>query len=342
VIALVGDPADPRDPAGAGAKGQGLLLLEAGPEVAVEGGATVLDVDHVDRPVRAALGARRAAGAGGLVDHDLLLAGVVLDRVVGARIDAPLIGAGPAGVDEVEHPELVATQGQALGAVALLAGDLALLAVDAAVELTDPDRLARHRDALADEEVEDLLLDPGDAVEAGPRELDGAPEPRLEEREAHRDVGDQPLRQGEDGRRRGGVERARRAAGRGHRPGVPQVAVGEQRDVLLGQPGHRDRLDQRHRLALVVGHPLEAVLGLTTLGQLSRVEHPDRDLAGDQHHHRQGHAGGARRVGQDHVAVDLAPGQVARGQGLDEQVVGQAVEQRELADLRVAGAQHRC
>jgi hypothetical protein len=226
VIALVGDPADPRDPAGAGAKRQGLLLLEAGPEVAVEGGATVLDVDHVDRPVRAALGARRAAGAGGLVDHDLLLAGVVLDRVVGARIDAPLIGAGPAGVDEVEHPELVATQGQALGAVALLAGDLALLAVDAAVELADPDRLARHRDALADEEVEDLLLDPGDAVEAGPRELDGAPEARLEEREAHRDVGDQPLRQGEDGRRRGGVERA--PARRGPRS-PPRRSTGRRR-----------------------------------------------------------------------------------------------------------------
>src|SRR5262249_19843744 len=148
VIALVCDPAGARDPRRAGAERERVLLLQPRLEVLLEGWRVGLDLDHVDRAVRAGLRARRAAGAGRLVAHDLAPVRVEPDRVGSARIDAPLVGAGPARVDEVEHAELVAAEGQPARAVALLARLLAQLAVDAQVELADPDDLAGDADAL--------------------------------------------------------------------------------------------------------------------------------------------------------------------------------------------------
>src|SRR6185295_14023501 len=121
--------------------------------------------DHLDRPVRAGDRAGRAAGAGALVDEDLALLRVEADRVVVAGVDAALIGAVAAGVDEVEHAEARAEDRQPLVAVALLAGALALLALDAAIDLADAEGLG-DREAMADVEVEDLLLDARDAHEA--------------------------------------------------------------------------------------------------------------------------------------------------------------------------------
>src|SRR5204862_3003766 len=132
------------------------------------------------RVVRAALRARGAAGARRLVDHHLAALGVVADRVVRARIDAALVGARPARVDEVEHAELVATQGQPARAVAFLAGLLAQLAVDAQIQLADAHDLAGHAHALAHEEVEQLLLDPRDPRQALARDRQRAAQPLLE------------------------------------------------------------------------------------------------------------------------------------------------------------------
>src|SRR5690606_33923036 len=126
---------------------------EALQEVLLEGRRLGLDLDHVDRAVRAALRARGAAGARRLVDDDFLLRLVVLDRVVRARIDAALVGTRAARVDEVEHAELVAAEREPACAVPLLAGLLAQLAVDAQAELAHAHHLAGHADALTDEEV---------------------------------------------------------------------------------------------------------------------------------------------------------------------------------------------
>src|SRR5262249_36566810 len=124
--------------------------------------------DHADRAVRARQRAQAAADAAILVDHDLAAARIALDRVVLARRQTARVAAGPAGVDEVEHAELVAAEGQPLRAMAVLARLLALLAVDAQVELADPHRRARDRQAVADIEVEDLVLDAGDRAQPRP------------------------------------------------------------------------------------------------------------------------------------------------------------------------------
>ena len=115
---------------------------------------------------------------------------VELDRVVRARIDAPLIGARAARVDEVEHAELIAAEREPARAVALLAGFLAQLAVDAEAELAHAHHLARDADALADEEVEQLLLDARDPREPLARDRERAAQPRLERRVAHGELGD--------------------------------------------------------------------------------------------------------------------------------------------------------
>jgi len=154
VIALVRDPAGPRDPTGAGPELERILLLEPLLEALLEQRRIGLDVDHVDRAVRARLSARGAPGARRLVDDDFLLDLVELDRVVGARIDAPLIGARAARIDEVQHAELVAAEREPPSAVALLARLLAQLAIDAELELANAHHLARDADALADEEIE--------------------------------------------------------------------------------------------------------------------------------------------------------------------------------------------
>ena len=338
VVALVGDAARTGDAAGAGPERERGLAVEPLLEAGDHARALVVDVDHVDRAVRAALRAGRAAGAGRLVDDDLALDRVVLDRVVRARIDAALIGAGPAGVDEVEHAELVATQRQPARAVALLARDLALLAVDAAIELADAHGLARHRDALADEEVEDLLLDAGDVDQAPARLLDRAPEAGLEERERDRDVGDEPLGHADDDPGRGGVERDRRAAGVHHRHAVEDVALGEHRHVLARGPGQRRRLDQRLGLALLGVHRLPAHAVVLALGQGVGLEHASGDLTvGDVDDRRRGRGARVHRVGEDDVALDHAPDQVAALQRADQGVVGHAVEERQAAEVRVAG-----
>src|SRR5262249_2876309 len=129
VIALVRDPARACDATGARAERERAALVEALLEVLLEHRAVGLDLDHVDRAVRAGLRARGAAGAGRLVDHDLAAVLIEADRVVRARIDAPLVGARPARVDEVQHAELVTAEREPARAVALLAGLLAQLAL---------------------------------------------------------------------------------------------------------------------------------------------------------------------------------------------------------------------
>src|SRR5439155_15869998 len=171
-------PARGGDPAGARAEAERVALVETRLERALEHRIFVLDLDHVDRAVRAGLRARGAARTRTLVDHDLFLLGVELDRVVRARVDAALIGTRAARVDEVEHAELVAAERQPARAVALLACLLAQLAVDAQVELADADHLARHADALAHEEVEQLLLDARHPREPLARHRQRTPEPR--------------------------------------------------------------------------------------------------------------------------------------------------------------------
>src|SRR5262249_43928191 len=111
-----------------------------------------------------------------LVDRDLAGARVALDRVVLAGRQAARVAAGPAGVHEVEQAELVPAEGEALRAVALLARLLALLAVDAQVELAQPHGRPGDRQAVAHVEVEDLVLDPGDRAQ-----------PRVGAREGRRD-----------------------------------------------------------------------------------------------------------------------------------------------------------
>ena len=338
MVALVGDAPGPRDPPGARPRGQRAALLEPLLEVEPERRvARVGDVDHVDRAVRARLRARGAAGAGRLVDHDLAAIGVEPDRVVLARIDAALIAAGAARVDEVEQAELVAAEGQAAGAVALLAGVLALLAVDAEIELADPHHLARDRDALADEEVEDLLLDAGDLLQALAGQQHGAADAGLEERVPDRELGDRGLAHHAQGRRRGRVERHRRLARHAERAGVEEVALEEQRHVLAGQPGQRQRLDQRLGLALLVGQAVPALLGGAALGQLALVEDRGRDLAGGEVDDRRGGAGAQPDgVGDEQVAVELAQRDVAADDVLGQHLVGDAVEHGEPTQRRVA------
>ena len=145
VIALVRDPAGARDAAGAGTELQRVLLLEPLQEVLLERRRVGLDLDHVDRAVRAACAhAVQPVHVDSLITTSLRCL-VELDRVVRARIDAPLIGARPARVDEVEHAELVAAEREPARAVALLARLLAQLAVDAEAELAHAHHLARRR-----------------------------------------------------------------------------------------------------------------------------------------------------------------------------------------------------
>ena len=74
VIALVGDPARrARRAACPGRTGSASCFSSRELEVLPERRRVGLDLDHVDRAVRARLRARGAAGAGRLVDHDLAL-----------------------------------------------------------------------------------------------------------------------------------------------------------------------------------------------------------------------------------------------------------------------------
>src|SRR5262249_18650980 len=152
--------------------------------------------------------------------------------------------------------ELVAAQRQAAGAVALLARLLAQLAVDAQVELADPDHLARHADALADEEVEQLLLDARHPREPLAAHAERAAQPGPERRMAYRELGDPAVIERDQHRGRRRVERDRLAARRRERARVEQVALHEQRDVLERDPGERRRLDQRLLLPLLLGRVL--------------------------------------------------------------------------------------
>ncbi len=97
------------------------------------------------------------------------------DRVEVAGVDAALIGAGVAGVDEVEVAEDAPVDGEALDAVALLARLLARLALDAGVDLAHAQG-HRHRQAVADEEVGDRGLGAVGGFDLGARRRRGAAE----------------------------------------------------------------------------------------------------------------------------------------------------------------------
>jgi len=324
VVALRGDLRGRDLPAAALAVLQRAVAVEADLEELLVLG---LEVDHLDRAVGARGRARGAAGARGLVDDDLVLLAIELDRVVVARVDAALVGAGAAGVDEVEHAQARAVDGQALVPVARLAGLFALLALDAAVDLAHAQGLG-DREPVAHEEVEDLLLDAGDAGQAIAGDLHGAAQALGEEVVARGERGHALLREDDALRRRHAVKRAALGVSRGDGLAVEDLALAEGGQVLLRDADERPRgahlalllVERQGRELLAL--TLEDAVGEDGHGHLAALDQVDAAAAG-----RQG-----RAVGDDVVAPEGLDGQLAGGDGVLQLVVGDAVEERVMAE----------
>ena len=248
----------------------------------------------------------------------------------------PLIGTRAARVDEVEHAELIAAERQPTRAVALLARLFTQLAVDAQLELTHAHHLARHADALADEEIEQLLLDAGDPREPLARDAERAAKTRLERRVTHRELGDPAMVERDQHRRRGGVKRDRLRARRGQRAGVEQIAFHEQRDVLERGPRQWRRLDQRLLFELLGRCLLVRELHRAAFGELALGEHRRGDLtARDVDDWRGLATGEADRIEDEHVALDQPLRDPALRHRRDQILIRHALEQRQAADHRV-------
>src|SRR5215831_6278062 len=145
------------------------------------------DLDHLDGAVGAQGSAHAGAGAPLLGDLDLAPLFIVADGVVAAALEATPIDAGAAGLHEVEHAQARAAQGQPLVAVALLARDLARLALDATVDLAYPQRVG-DRETVPHEEVHDLELDSVDGGQPLAGHIGGASNAGLKERKGAHDV----------------------------------------------------------------------------------------------------------------------------------------------------------
>ncbi len=285
----------------------------------------VVELVHLDRVVGTCDGAERAAGAVGLVDEDLLARDVEGYSVEVARVDAALISAGVAGVDEVEVAEDATVEREALAAVAIFAGLLAGAALDAGVELAHAQR-HRHREPVTNEEVGDDRLCARGRFHARLGRRTRAPQTIGHERVALPPaLGELAIeREHGDGRDRVDAERIVTTRSDGD---LDDVAFFERREVLLGGADQRTGLRAAAALLLVellaeerVGR--DELLGRVAL-DLEAVggELAERDLPRAHQHE-------PAADGDDGVAIDAQDLQATLEHRVFDRFVREPVEDR--------------